>query len=293
MSSLQLIVPLALASAMAAAVAVTHRRIPPRYAAALLTATIVAVSLAVLPAVGILAVGYVAHLSMLGGVVEWCQDALGVHAPVPPWLGLPSVAIVLLATVRARSVLRSWRSIRRTDAGAPEIVRSDSWFAFTLPGPAGRIVLSSALVDSLTPAELAVVVAHERTHACNRHDRYVLVADVANALLPVMRPLQHRLLFALERWADEASVSAASGDRDTVARTIARVALAHAPHPAAATGLAGLGVAARVDALTNPRTLPCPNVWTSAVAIGPLAVMAAAAVQVHHLFPLIVALCVN
>ena len=288
-----MVVPLALASAMTAAIAVSHRRIPPRYAAPLLTATIIAVSLALLPAVVILAVGYVAHVSMLGGVVEWCQDALGVHSPVPLWLGLPSVAIVLLATTRARSVLRSWRSIRRTDAGEPEIVRSDSWFAFTLPGPAGRIVLSSALVEGLTADELAVVVSHEQTHARHRHDRYVLVADVANALLPIMRPLQRRLLFALERWADESSVTAASGDRDVVARTIARVALAHAPVPAPATGLAGLGVAARVDALINPRTLLRPNVWSSAVALGPVAMLMAAMVQVHHLVPLTGALCLR
>lgn len=293
MNSLQLILPLGVAAAMAVAIAATHRRIPPRYAALLLSATIIAVSLAVLPALAILAVGYVAHLSMMGGIVEWCQDALGVHTPVPSWLGLPSLAIVLLAVTRVGSVFRSWRSIRRTDVGEPEVVRSKSWFAYTLPGPGGRIVVSSALVDALTPDELAVVICHERTHARHRHDRYVLVADIANALLPVIRPLQHRLLFALERWADEASVSAASGDRNTVARTIARVALAHAPGPAPATGLVGLGVAARVDALSNPRTLLRPNAWTTAVAIGPVAVLGAATVQVHHLIPLIVALCVS
>ncbi len=293
MSSLQLIVPLALASAMAAAIAATHRRLPWRFAARLLTATIVAASLAVLPAVAILAIGYVAHLSMLGGVVEWCQDTLGAHSPVPPWLGLSSVAIIVLGTVRVRAVVRSWRSVRRTDAGPPEVICSRSWFAFTLPGSAGRIVLSSALVDALTADELAVVVSHEQTHARHRHDRYVLVADFANALLPIMRPLQRRLLFALERWADESSVTAASGDRNVVARTIARVALAHAPVPAPATGLAGLGVAARVDALTNPRTLLRPNVWSSAVALGPVAVLMAAMVQVHHLVPLIGALCLR
>lgn len=290
MSALQLVVPLGVAAVLAAAAASIHRRIPPRRAALLLTATMIAVILAVLPALVIIAVGYVAHLLTFGGLVVWCEHALGVHGPVPAWLGVPSVGAVIVAVLRVVPVLGSWRSIRRTDVGGPEVVRSRAWFAYTLPGPGRRIVLSSALVDGLEPGEFAVVVAHERTHALHRHDRHVLVADVGYALLPFLRPLQHRLLFALERWADEAAVINAAGDRRIVARTIARVALADVQGAAPALGLAGLGVAARIDALTEPRSLRRPHVWTLGGGTGALTVLVAAMVQIHHLVPLI-ALC--
>jgi hypothetical protein len=60
-----------------------------------------------------------------------------------------------------------------------------------------------------------------------------------------------QLRFHLERWADEDAVRTAATDRSTVARTIAKVALATTPNPAA-LGIATHGVAARANALMDP-----------------------------------------
>jgi Zn-dependent protease with chaperone function len=289
--SVQLIAPLVVAALVAWAATTAHRRLRPMIAAPLLTATIAAVSFAVAPATLVIAFGYLAHQPLFDGTLAWCRDALGLHAAIPTWLGLPAFAVVMLAVIRTRSVVGSWRRYRRIDPAVPEVVESDALFAYTLPGPGGQIVLSSGLVGELAPEELAVVLAHERAHGLHRHDRYVLLADLANAVVPFVRPLQRRLVFVLERWADETAVATIGGDRPMVARTLARVALSHAAVPAPAVAFGGLGVAARVDALLDPPSVSGARLWVTVMVAGIAAVAVAGAVQVHHVFPLLVALC--
>jgi beta-lactamase regulating signal transducer with metallopeptidase domain len=171
------------------------------------------------------------------------------------------------------------------------VIESAALFAYTLPGRGGQVVMSSGLVGELTPEELAVVLAHERAHALHRHDRHVLIADLANAVVPVVRPLQRRLVFALERWADETAVAITGADRRMVAHTLARVALSHDVGPAPAVAFGGLGVAARVEALLDPPSLSRARLWVTVMSVGIGTVAAAGAVQVHHVVPLLVALC--
>jgi Zn-dependent protease with chaperone function len=165
-------------------------------------------------------------------------------------------------TGRLRSVLRSWRRLRSPRSDGFEIVPSDSLFAYTLPGR-GRVIVSSGLVRTLEPEELAIVLAHEVAHALHRHDRYVLTAELGAALVPFVHPLRRRLLFALERWAEEAAVACVQGDRPKVARTLARVALVDEAVPAAAVGIAWLGVAGRFEALLGQKRflLPFAQSW--------------------------------
>ncbi len=291
MISVQLIAPLVVAAVVAIAATATHRRLQPMIAAPLLTATIAAVSFAVAPSTLVIALGFLAHQPLFGGALAWCRDALGLHAAIPSWLGIPALALVVLAVIRSRSVIGSWRRYRRLEPAVPEVIESDALFAYTLPGRGGQIVLSSGLIGELAPEELAVVLAHERAHVLHRHDRHVLVADLADAIFPFVRPLQRRLVFVLERWADETAVAAVGGDRRMVARTLARVALSHAPGPAPAVAFGGLGVAARVEALLDPPSVSRARLWLTVMITGIAVVTLAGAVQVHHVAPLLVALC--
>lgn len=291
MISLRLIVPLFAAAVAGVAATAMHRRLPSRLAAPLLAATVAAVTFAVAPAIVVVAMGYLAHLPWLSGAFAWCRDALGIHTPIPGWLGLPAVGLLGVAVVRVGMVVTSWRFFRRATSRGDVIVPSAALFAYTLPGPGRQVVVSSGLVEYLTPAELEVVLAHERAHADHRHDRYVLTADLANAFVPLVRPLRRRLLFTLERWADEAAVSHADGDRAMVARTLARVALAGGTVPAGALGVVGLGVGGRVDALLDPPVLGRPGPWIFVMVAGVALVGAAGAVQLHHLLPVLIALC--
>ena len=106
-----------------------------------------------------------------------------------------------------------------------------------------------------------------------------------------MRWLRRRLRYALERWADEEAVTAAGGDRERVAFTLAKVALGPTEAPRTVAAFNGLGVAARVEALLRPQPLRHEGLWTSTIGLGVVAVALAAAVQAHHVVALLATIC--
>ena len=287
--SASLVLPLIVAVGLAIVVTTAHRRLPPVVAARAVTITLAVVAMAAVPTVWIVAFGFVIHLRVLGGRLDWCAEAVGVNGPVPFWVGVPAVMVSVAGVVRVRTVLRSYRQLRHDRPGAVEIADHDQPFAFTLPGRGGHVVLSSGLIDMLDEAEQGVVLAHEQAHASHRHDRYLLTTQLAAALVPILRPLAGRLQFSLERWADEMAVTHC-GDRAFVGRTLGKVALGSVA-PAGALGFAGLGVPARVAALLGPPTMPLRSsaqvaLWGAIAMTGVLA-----AFQLHHLARLITALC--
>lgn len=291
MTALATVSPLLTAFAIAVAVTALHRRVRPQLAAALLTGGILAVAVAVVPTLLVLAVGFLVHLPLLGGGIEWCRSVLGLHASVDPWLGAAATALLALGAVRAVRSVRAWRRHRCAEGGALALVSSDDWFAYSLPGPGRRIAVSSGLVEALDRDELAVVLAHERGHARHRHDRHLLAAELAASLVPPLEWLRRRLRYALERWADEEAVHAADGDRKRVAFTLAKVALGPSETPGPLAAFNGLGVAARVEALLRPQPLRHEGLWTSTIGLGVAAVTLSAAVQAHHVVALLVTLC--
>ena len=287
--SASLVLPLIVAVGLAIVVTMSHRRLPPVLAARAVTITLAVVAMAAVPTVWIVAFGFLIHLPVLGGRLDWCAEAVGVNGPVPFWVGVPAVMVAVAGVVRVRAVLRSYRQLRHDRPGGVEIAEHDQPFAFTLPGRGGHVVLSSGLMDMLDEAEQGVVLAHERAHASHRHDRYLLTAQLAAALVPALRPLADRLKFSLERWADETAVTHC-GDRAFVGRTLGKVAL-RSVAPAGAFSFAGLGVPARVAALLGPPTMPLRSrsqvaLWGAIAMTGVLA-----AFQIHHLARLITALC--
>lgn len=286
-----LLLPLAMSLAVALVATALHRRIRPAISATLLTGAIVAATLAVVPTVVVLALGFVAHLPVLDGGLDWCRTMLGFHAAVNPWLGTAATVVLVLGVMRAIKVLAAWRRHRCCEPGPLALVETEELFAYSLPGPGRRVAVSTGLVDALDSAEFEVVMAHERGHAEHRHDRHLLIADLAAALIPLVEPLRRRLRFVLERWADESAVRSLGGDRSLVALTLARVAVAQADMPRTVAGFNGLGVAARVDALLTPPQLSHERWWSSTMGVGVIVVMLAAAVQAHHIAGLIVALC--
>jgi len=186
-------------------------------------------------------------------------------------------------------VLRLWLRTRCDKSDDVEVLPSPELFAYTLPGAAGHIVMSQGLLDELDDVQFSVVLAHERAHGSLRHDRFVILGAITVALVPLLEPVRRCLRFALERWADEVTVSELSVERNVVARTLATVALGTAAVPRGATGVAGVGVAGRVSALLDPPPIRKSPLVLSAV--GVVATLAAAAVQTHHLAPLLAVLC--
>lgn len=245
--------------------------------AAVLTASVLA---AAFPTLWIMGLSGIAHLGFHNPLIDWSYHLLPDHRPLGAVVGLGALAAALVGTVRAVRILRGHRGLRTVHSAPLEIIRADAVFAYTLPGPAGTIVVSTGLVDSLDDVELQVVVEHERVHAGHRHDRFKLLALVAQAFLPPVRSVTKRLDFYLERWADEQAVEATATDRQVAARTIAKVALATAS-PAFALGVADHGIAARARALLLPAPAPRRGTRASMAAIV-LGTVWLALFQLHH-----------
>jgi hypothetical protein len=105
----------------------------------------------------------------------------------------------------------------------------------------------------LDAAERRVLLAHERSHLCHRHDRYRRLVGIAASLNPLLRPTVAAVDFLLERWADE-DAAGAVGSRQLTARAVARAAVAHGPHRhrLLQPSFAAQQVSRRVNALLAP-----------------------------------------
>lgn len=280
--------PLLVALGVAAIATSAHRRLPPRLATRFVTIALVLVVVAAVPTALVISVAFLAHAPVVGIGFEWCARAMGLHDAVPAWLGVLSVALVTAGSVRTCRLLRQHRTLRLSSPRPIHIAPSRKLYAVTLPGRAGQIVISTAMVDLLDEDEQRIVVAHERAHAHYRHDRYLLAAELAAAALPPLRALTRRVNYSIERWADEAA-AAVCGDRRLVAMTLGKVALQTTPPTVA--GFSGLGVASRMGALLEP---PIPNphrsqllvLWSSIVVTAGFSLY-----QLHHVERLLTALC--
>ncbi len=289
--NLDRLAPLAVAVIVAVAASGGHRRLRPATSATLLAVVMAITVVAAVPSALVAAIGFAAHPPALGGGFAWCHDVFGVHPYLDPWLGAAAAIWSTIAIWRVARVVRSTRRLRRAGLGGMEVLDDDAPYAFTMPGPAGRVVVTTGLIAALDPPQFAVVVAHERAHARHRHDRYLLLGDIATAIVPPLAPVRRRLRFELERWADESAVRDTDGDRRNVAETLAQVALLADDRGAFRLGFSGLGVMARVEALLRPRPLNHQAAWGMTFGSATAIVAVAATVQLHHSLGLLHVVC--
>jgi Zn-dependent protease with chaperone function len=291
MNTLSILAPLLAALSLVGALTTMYRRLSPERSARVLTASVVLILAAAIPTVVILGLSFLTHLPLVGNGMQWCSELVGVHDAVPAVLGLPAIVAIIAGTIRGARLLVLHQRLVEHSSTEPELTPHDQPFAVTLPGRGGHIIVSTGLADLLDETELDVVIAHELAHARNRHDRYLLVAKLASATLPPLKPLAKRIEFSLERWADEAA-AAACGSRELVAHTLAKVAIG-APIQEPALGFTGLGVTARMQALLTPTTVTSGAPARAGLCVAMAATATMAAVQLHHLAALVAALCPN
>ena len=283
-----LVFPLLVTLGVAGVATSAHRYLPPKLAARFVTVALVLVVIAALPTALVVAIVFLAHAPGVGEGFQWCAEALGLHSSVPAWIGIPVLVLLATGVVRTVRLVRQHRALRSDEAQPIHIAHSHKPYAVTLPGRAGQIVISTAMVELLDEDEHRIVVAHEEAHARYRHDRYLLTAELAAAVLPPLRGLARRVNYSLERWADEAA-AAVCGDRKLVAVTLGKVALQ--THPPTVAGFAGLGVASRMGALMAP-PIPKPHRSQLVVLWSSLAITAGFSIyQLHHLERMLIALC--
>lgn len=217
---------------------------------------------------------------------EW--TLFGDDVPVPTPLGVAAVVLLAASLVTAVRLAVRWVAEVRAAQGV-SLLQTDVPMALAVPGRRGGVLVSRGLMAALSPAELGVVLQHEGSHLRHAHHRYLALGALAAGVLPPLRSLNERMRFALERWADEDAAEAV-GDRELVARTIARVALLQPrrPEPGPMGAFADSGVVRRVEALMdrapdrNPIVGPVSLLSTTLVT-GALALVALQIDRAFHL----------
>jgi Zn-dependent protease with chaperone function len=221
----------------------------------------------------LLALPLIAQQSEVAELGHWSIGAVRALDPVPAAVAATAAAIVV--GLLCAAVARAWRAGRdlwladttcrrlRGDAGRLVVVDDDRPDAYAVAGMRGRVVVSTAMLRALAPAERRVVLAHEAAHLRHRHHVYVLLADLAAAADPALRPLAAAVRRGIERWADE-DAAREVGDRTLTARAIARAAVARAavtragavPRATTRLAVADHAVAERARALLRPSPRP-------------------------------------
>ncbi|MFC6879000.1 MULTISPECIES: M48 family metalloprotease [Actinomadura] len=250
----------------------------PVWSARLLATVAVTTAVAVAGTVVFVGVNYLAGLAP--GLTTWLPEwaLFGDDRPLPAPVGVPALVLAAAGAAVVWRLLARWTAdVRAARADARRPLDTDAPIALAVPGRGGGVAVSRGLLAMLGPEELRVVFEHERSHLRHRHHRYLAAGALAAAVLPPLRPLDARLRFAVERWADEEAAETV-GDRALVARTIARVALTApsaaygSPYGRPFAGLGGSGVVQRVQALLGE---PPPKNAVS----GPLVVLTAGCVM--------------
>ncbi len=207
-----------------------------------------------------------------------CHDGIcGQHAPVLP--RLPAAAVLALLVLAPFSALAlfgaviAWRAAgfgsvlaRLAEPGhdpAFQVLESTEAFAVSTGLLRRHVLVSRALLDSVTDEQLRVVIAHEQAHVCRFDNLRSLLAASATVLWP--RRARRRLLDALHLAAEQAcdeAVARALG-AGVVAETILllrerQLAGPEAPVPCLSRGVPGpaedtAGTLAALDPTTAAR----------------------------------------
>lgn len=199
-----------------------------------------------------------------------------------PWQAGAAAAAVLavLAGRLVRAAVledRAWRDLRAVACPGDRgllVLDDERAYAYAVPAGAGTVIVSSAMLASLDPAERAALLAHERAHLAHRHHLYRIAGALCLALNPALGRLEREVRLQTERWADESAAGRTS--RRVAAASLARAALAAASAgPRRSLAYAADSVRERLDALAAspvhsrwPAVLPA--LLVTAIAAGAL-----------------------
>ena len=264
----------------------------PAMAMRVLTVVVAFASATVLLVILAVAAGFVARSSVGLAVLQRCPRLGLVHHQVGAIEG--TMALVALVVICFRVVhvvrLRRWAA-QGTKGQHLKVLRTEEPIAYAAPGKPGCVVVSRGLLQELSSDERRVMFAHERAHLSQNHHRYLLVGAIATANVPVLSRAVEQLRLATERCADEAAVQVMGGDREVVAVSIGRAALATTAFGGPVGAFGGGSIPLRVQALLEePRTSPVRKMVAIAILVG-AGVRTASSVQVHHLYELVAHVC--
>ena len=294
------LLPFLAAAALSLSAGRLGRRLPPNRTVALLTGSALVVSLATGLVLCALAAPVLAQFPPLAAAGHWSARDLRLDWPLPATIGvaLAVLAIALLgcgtatllrairaliATVRAVGVLAA-TSVGDGRCVPLHVVADDIPSAYAVGARRGRIVVTTAMLEALSPAEQRVLLAHEEAHLRHRHNLVVVAIRIAAAANPMLRPVVGVVTQAVEQAADE-HAAVVVGDRALAARSVARAATVRRARLRATGRLAvnGGDVPNRVRSLLAPprsrHSMLCALVGVLAVGAGYAAVVTADCAQ--------------
>ncbi|MDT5028464.1 MAG: hypothetical protein QOE61_4890 [Micromonosporaceae bacterium] len=266
-------VALGLLAAMAFCLAGPHiaRHLPPATATIMLVLGGVCVAGATAGGLATVAFTAVAQIPLVAAIGEWSEPILRQTDPVPIWVAIGCGLLLVPAGVlgvralatRIRGLAAWYRmSWRLEHVERLIVVDEDRPEAFATPVGRGRIVVSTGMLRALQADERRALLAHEASHMSRGHAWWLMAADLAAAVNPLLAANARAVGHTVERWADE-DAARAVGDREVVARSLARAALhAHdmrsrpAPALAATDGRVGDRVRALLAEPPRFRLLP-------------------------------------
>jgi Zn-dependent protease with chaperone function len=292
--TIDFVAPLGIAALGALLAGFAPRRLRPRPAALSLTVATVAVAATWLWVLLAVTLGAASRIPVVGRLSGWCPDLHALDGAVAAAAGAGAALVLAGTAVRAVGVARAEHRTRRRMPhcdGGVLVIESDEPTAYAVPGPGGGVVVSTGMMEALAPAEQKVLWAHERSHLIHHHHRYLMAAEFAVAVVPLLRPLAHQVRFATERWADEDAARHLDGDRGLVARAIARAALASADHHRPTMAMAEVGVGARVQALVRAEHRHLAPAGVVAATLVIVTTLGGSTVQLHHFVGFVGHLC--
>ncbi|MFD3534425.1 M56 family metallopeptidase [Streptomyces sp. NPDC058664] len=200
------------------------------------------------------------------------------------YLSVPAAAYARRLFGARRARLRHagvLRLVGRYDPALRATVLDDERPAvYCLPGRSRRVVVSSGAVHTLTPAQLAAALAHERAHITGRHHLLVAATEAFAAVFPFLPLARHggaAVPLLLEMAADDRALRRCT--RDALATALYALASGRAPRSAFAAG--GPSAALRMRRILTPYSAGHP-------ALRGLLTIAAAGLAMT---PLIIACC--
>ncbi|MER8231079.1 M56 family metallopeptidase [Streptomyces sp. NPDC094049] len=148
---------------------------------------------------------------------------------------------------------------------------------YCLPGSSRRVVVSSGAVHTLTPAQLAAALAHERAHITGRHHLLVAATEAFAVVFPHLPLARHgatAVPLLLEMAADDRALRRCT--RDALATALYALASGRAPRSAFAAG--GPSAALRMRRILTPHSAGHPvllgllTIASAALAMAPLVI---------------------